>query len=147
MRSFVAAALVASLFHTAAAPSHAQPHGAGETVRGYFEALGKNDFQRALSLTVGAAQERTARMVGSLKSQARAADARVELKVRRLRVAERPERLEAGLPVPVDVDFDIDVVGRKWWFSKIARRLAGTAQFYVASSVEPRIVAIEGKLE
>jgi hypothetical protein len=77
----------------------------------------------------------------------RAADAKVELKVRRLRVAEREQQLEAGLPVPVDVDFDIDVVGKKWLFSKVARKLAGTAHFYVASLDRPRIVAIEGNLQ
>ena len=37
------------------------------TVRGYFEALGHNDFQRALALTQGAAQERTASLVGTLR--------------------------------------------------------------------------------
>jgi hypothetical protein len=112
-------------------------------VRGYFAALGRNDFQGALSLTLGAAQERTARMVGTLRQQAAAHRARVELRVKSVEVSPSTAR-EAGGAVPVDVKFDIDIVGRKWWFSRVARKLAGHAQFYVD---DQRIVAIEGKLE
>jgi hypothetical protein len=119
------------------------------TVRGYFEALGRNDFNRAISLTAGSAQQRTLRMVGTLKQQAAAAQAKVELQVKRVAVSHPPpERMAEGLPVPVDVEFDIAVVGRKWFFSKVARHLAGRAQFYVAAALPtPRIIAIEGKIE
>ena len=118
-------------------------------MRGYFDALGKNDFPRALSLTAGAAQSRTEHMMGTLKQQAAAAHARVELKVKHVEVSQAPpEHLAEGLPVPVDVQFDIDVVGRKWIFSRVARKLSGRAQFFVAcASPAPRIIAIEGKIE
>jgi hypothetical protein len=123
------------------APAHSQSGpDAVLTVRGYFDALGHNDFQRALSFTAGAAQERTANMVGTLKQQAAAANANVELKVK---------RVDVSLPVadngPVDVAFDIDVIGKKWIFKKVAKKIAGHAQFYVATDA-PRIVAIEGRL-
>jgi hypothetical protein len=116
------------------------------TVCHYFEALNRNDFGRALSLTAGAAQTRTQQMLGKLKHEADAADAEVELHVRRLAVAERPAA-QGG--VPVDVVFDIDVVGKRWFFSRVARRLAGTARFLVEPppSSAPRIVAINGALK
>ena len=120
--------------------AHAQPT-PEQTVRGYFDALGRNDFNRALSLTAGEAQERTARMVGTLQQQALANDAKVILKVKRVEVA--PQQAPDG---PVEVSFDIDVVGKKWIFSKVARKLNGRAQFYVDSDA-PKIVAIEGRID
>jgi hypothetical protein len=120
--------------------AHAQPS-AEQTVRGYFDALGKNDFNRALALTAGEAQARTARMVGTLQQQAAANDAKVILKVKRVEVA--PPQEPDG---PVEVSFDIDVVGKKWIFSKVARKLNGRAHFYVDSD-EPKIVAIEGRID
>jgi hypothetical protein len=116
------------------------------TVRGYFAALGRNDFQGALSLTEGAAQERTAHMVGTLREQAAAHSAKVELKVKRVEVSPPANEAEANGTVPVEVRFDIDVVGKKWLFHKVARTLAGKAQFYVNEDAA-RIVAIEGNLE
>jgi long-subunit acyl-CoA synthetase (AMP-forming) len=83
-------------------------------------------------------------MVGTLKRQAAAAGAHVELKVKQVRVQTAQRRAE-GLPVPVDVQFDIDVIGKKWIFSKVAKKLAGRAQFLVAGS--SRIVGIEGNIE
>jgi len=123
--------------------AHADP---AATVRGYFDALGKNDFPRALSLTAGEAQLRTAHMVGTLKQQAAAAKARVELKVKKVEVLPSPPPGADGT-VPVVVQFDIDVVGKKWIFSRVARKLAGRAQFYVAAAEPSRIVAIEGRIE
>jgi hypothetical protein len=146
MRPFgvsIVALLVALSCAVARADSASDPTA---TVRGYFEALAKNDYQRALALTQGAAQRRTATMVGALEKAAKAADAHVELKVRRVLVGPPPTRIEQGLPVPVDVTFDIDVVGKKWHFSKVARKLAGKAQFLVAGSAA-RILAIDGALE
>ena len=112
-------------------------------VRGYFEALGRNDFGHALSLTAGAAQARTLRMFQTLKQQAAEHSASVELKVRALRIAQRPS---AGTTVPVDVTFDIDVVGHKWMFSRVARKIAGSAQFLVEPSAQRGIVAILGSI-
>ncbi len=127
--------------------AHADPIGdPAATVKGYFAALGKNDFKRALALTSGTAQTRTENMVGSLNRQAAAAHAKVELHVRRVLVSPPAGQLADGLPVSVEVQFEIDVVGRRWIFSRVARKLNGRAQFYVACD-SPRIVAIEGKLE
>jgi len=117
------------------------------TVRGYFAALGNNDFKRALSLTQGDAQARTEHMVGTLHRQAAAAHARVELKVKKVEVSPPAAQTADGTPVPVEVTFYIEVIGKKWIFSRVARKLAGRAQFLVASaSPEPRIISIEGKL-
>ena len=144
------AALCVALFSY---PGHADsgadsPCDLAEPVRGYFQALARNDFPRAISLTVGAAQERTEHMVGTLRRQAAAAHAHVELKVRSVEVSPPSrDQVADGEPVPVDVQFDIDVVGRKWFFSRVARKLSGRAQFYVASAAPARIVAIEGNLE
>lgn len=155
MRLVAASVILASLLAWSPAPARADSASdsadqadAASTVRGFFDALAKNDFKRALSLTMGAAEARTARMVGDLRQQARDHHADVELKVRSLHVEPpRPEPLEAGLPVPVDVEFDIDVVGKKWVFRKVARKLAGRAQFYVGGAGAPRIVAIEGSID
>jgi hypothetical protein len=119
--------------------AHAQPS-PEQTVRGYFDALGRNDFRRALALTAGKAQARTAQMVGNLQQQAAANDAKVIVKVKRVDVA--PPAQPDG---PVEVSFDIDIVGKKWIFSKVARKLNGRAQFYVDAFL-PRIVAIEGRI-
>jgi hypothetical protein len=132
--------LVLSLARASSEPNRPD---AAATVRGYFDALSHNDFQRALSLTAGPALERTQKMVGTLRQQAAAAHARVELNVKRVEVS--PPQAVRTPPIPVEVSFDIDVVGKKWWFKKVARTLAGRAQFYV-DGVAPRIVAIEGRL-
>jgi hypothetical protein len=133
-----------ALLVSLAAPARAESLGSS-TVRSYFDALGRNDFARALSLTEGAAQQRTASIVNTIAKQAQAHNARVELKLRRLRLVEEPAAAPRA-PVPVAATFSIDVVGHKWFFSKVAHRLAGTAQFYVTPTAQPRIVAIEGNL-
>jgi hypothetical protein len=116
-------------------------------VRGYFAALERKDFGRALSLTAGSAQERTEHMVGRLNSEAAQHHAQVELRVRSLSVAEQPAAADAE-SVSVLVNFDIDVIGKKWIFRRVARRLSGTAQFFVEKeTAQPRIVAILGRLE
>ena len=98
-------------------------------MRGYFRALDRQDFSAALALTDGAAQTRTSQMVDTLKCEAAAHNARVEVRVTTLDVRTRGEPDERGVPVPVA--FHIDVVGHKWCFSKVARKLAGVARFYV----------------
>ena len=142
MRFFAAGLLAAA---TVAVPllGHAQSSPCA-AVRGYFEALARQDFSAALALTDGAAQTRTSHMVDTLKSQAAANPARVEVKVTGLAVREPGTPDARGVPVPVA--FHIDVVGHKWCFSKVARRLDGKARFYVDPSRPDRIVAIEGQL-
>ena len=137
---------VAPLLLVLAAPlavAHAEA-GPAAAVRGYFEALGRQDFGSALALTDGAAQARTSRMVDTLKSEAAAHHARVDVKVTKLDVREPGAPDEHGLPITVA--FHIDVVGHKWCFSKIARALDGVARFYFDPARPDRILAIEGRI-
>jgi hypothetical protein len=138
--------LVASLVAGPVSASRADS-GPTATVRDYFHALGHKDWGHALALTAGAAQARTAQILGTLQREAARADADVELKVRALNVAERPGASLGRRLIPVEVTFDIDVVGHKWFFKKVARHLAGTAQFYVSPRGPSRILAIDGSLD
>lgn len=117
-----------------------------QAVRGYFDALDHQDFQRALALTDGDAQASTSHMVSTLKREAAEHAARVEVKVKQLAVAP-PGLPQPGRGVPVPVQFHIDVVGHKWMFHKVARTLEGSARFWVDPAHADRIVAIEGRLE
>jgi hypothetical protein len=110
-------------------------------VRGYFAALERKDFDRALSLTAGAALTRTADMVGTLNREAANHHAEVELRVTKLELANPPSGPNGT--TPVKVNFGIDVIGKKWIFRKVARRLRGQAQFYVTAD---QIVAIDGQI-
>jgi hypothetical protein len=85
-------------------------------------------------------------MIDRLKKEAVAHKVTVEVRVKHLDVG------APGLPeprgVPVPVAFDIEVVSRKWWFSRIALRLNGEARFYIdATHPDDRIVAIDGNLD
>jgi len=146
MMRFIAPLLLAATIATPLSGAHADAAEASATaaVRGYFSALARQDFSRAIALTDGAAQQCTSRMVSKLKSEAAAHNARVEVKVTKVDVS-RPGAPEArGAPVPVA--FHIDVVGKKWCFSKVARQLDGVARFWVDPSRPDRIVAIDGRL-
>lgn len=125
--------------------AHAQGSPA-EAVRGYFQALDRQDFGRAISMTLGAAQQRTTHMVSTLRREAAAHDARVEVKVKALSVRS-PGVAQPGRGVPVPVQFHIDVIGRKWMFHRVARRLEGEARFWVDPQRPEHILAIEGRLE
>src|SRR5262249_22530724 len=127
-----------------AAPVARAEQAPAQAVRGYFAALEHKDWDRALALTSGPALDRTARMLGTLTTEARRHHADFELKVRALRV---DERAPAEVGVPVDVRFEIDVIGKKWIFRRLARKLTGYAQFIVEGESPPRIVAILGKID
>ena len=142
MRFFAAFVFVAATV-TVPLVSHAEPTPT-TAVRDYFQALGRQDFSRAIALTDGAAQTRTSRMVETLKSEAAAHHARVEVSVTHLDVRSPGAPEARGVPVPVL--FHIDVVGKKWCFSKVARTLDGEARFYIDPSRPDRIVAIEGRI-
>jgi hypothetical protein len=116
------------------------------TVRGYFAALEHKDFRGALSMTSGPALDRTRGLIGTLASEAARHHAEVELKVQKLTLAARAPD-DGG--VTVDVHFDIDVIGKKWFFRRVARKLSGDAQFVVDAhpSRPPHIVDILGKIE
>jgi hypothetical protein len=113
-----------------------------ETVRGFFDALEQKDFPRALAFTDGEAAMRIADLLGHIDAEAARHHAQIELKVRSLRLREGV--LDDGV-VPVQVRYEIDVIGRKWFFRKLARKLVGTAEFLVDGSA-PRITAIVGRL-
>lgn len=115
-----------------------------QTVRGFFSALEQHDFRGALALTEGKAAEVIHDLIQGIERQAARQHAAVELRVRELRLSE-PASDVAGQN-PVDVRFQIDVVGKKWMFSRVARTLSGSARFYVDDKA-PRIVAIVGQLE
>lgn len=137
--------LLLPLLAVLCAPLATAHAGATDAVRAYFQALDRQDFSRALAYTDGAAKGRTSRMVEQLKSEAAQHNARVEVKVKRLDVRS-PGVAEPGRGVPVPVAFRIDVVGHKFCFSKVARKLDGEARFYLDPSNPDRIVAIEGNL-
>ncbi|HZS40035.1 MAG TPA: hypothetical protein VFF06_24550 [Polyangia bacterium] len=132
----IAASLLLPAFARAGSPS--------VTVRGFFDALERKDFGRALALTGGDASLRITRLLGHIDAEAAQHHAQVEFKVRSLSVEERAPA-DSG-EILVDVSYDIDVIGKKWIFRKVARKLTGTAQFFVDASA-PRIVAIVGSLE
>jgi hypothetical protein len=136
--------LVSLLLVAAPLSSHAAELSATQAVRGYFEALNRQDFGQALALTCGEAQARTSHMVDKLKAEAAAHHARVEVRVRALDVRE-PGIVEPGRGVPVPVAFRIDVVGHKWCFSKV-RKLDGEARFWIDPERPDRILAIDGHL-
>jgi hypothetical protein len=117
----------------------------GETVRRYFEALGHQDFDGAIALTDGCARTRTSSMIDRLRKEAAVQRVTVEVRIRHLDVR-APGLLEPrGVPVPVA--FDIEIVGKKWCFSRIALRLNGEARFYIdPARPDDRIVAIDGSL-
>jgi hypothetical protein len=131
----LAAPVVAA--HAEAAPTDA--------VRTYFQALDRQDFGKALAICAGDAQQQTSTMVNKLRNEAAAHNAKVEVRVKHLDVR------SAGSPeargVPVSVAFHIDVVGKKWCFSKVARKLDGQARFFVDPARPDRIVAIDGRLD
>ncbi len=118
------------------------PPSASSTVRGFFDALERKDFPAALAFTDGEAAMRIADLLDRIDAEAERAHAQIELKVRRLRIAERAP--DDGM-VPVEVTYEIDVIGKKWFFRKLARKLVGTAEFLVDGRA-PRITAIVGRL-
>ena len=69
----------------------------------------------------------------------------MEVKVTKVDVRAAGAAEARGVPVPVA--FHIDVVGKKWCFSKVARQLDGEAMFWLDAAHPDRIVAIDGNLE
>lgn len=125
-------------------PSLARAGAPSSTVRDFFAALEHRDFPRALAFTDGTASGRVSRLLAHIDREAARHHAQVEFKVRSLRLSEgSPD--EAGA-TPVEVTYEIDVIGKKWIFRKLARKLTGTADFYVAENA-PRITAIVGQLD
>jgi hypothetical protein len=142
MRLVASLSLASSLL--VAAPAFAsQPGPSSLTVRNFFGALEQRDFGGALAFTGGDAQCTVARLLEKIRHEAARKHAKVELKVRNLQVVEHPAT--AG-QVPVEVTYQVDVIGKKWIFRRVARRLSGTAHFYVDEKT-PRIVTIVGHID
>ena len=137
----LAASTVLACLVTLSAPARASEP--ASTVRSLFAALERRDFGGALALTKGRAASVLSGMIDALDREAARRHVDVELKVRSLSVTERGR--DADGQTPVDVAYDIEVIGKKWLFQKVARRLSGTASFYVEERA-PRIVAIVGML-
>ena len=112
-----------------------------KVVRGWFAAIVRQDFGGAIALTRGAAQTRTERVVGELTLGAAAHHASLEVKVHKLDIQAPP----AGSTTPVTARFDIDVIGKRWVFHRLARKLTGVVKFHVAT--DQHITAIDGRLE
>ena len=98
------------------------------------------------ALTQGSAKARTSSMIDRLKKEAAEHHVNVEVRVKHLDVRTPGPPEPRGVPVPVA--FDIEVIGKKWCFSRIALRLNGEARFYVdPARPDDRIVAIDGRLD
>jgi hypothetical protein len=145
--------LLAGLCWLIPPPAHAQVAGqavpppiAANVVRSYFDAFRRFDRGALGRVTAGEANARTVKMLDTIKSEADRHNVGVELKVKDLHMT------TAG-PVdsltPVGVKFDIQVVAKKWFFSKVAKVLHGQATFFVGKNLArgditaPKIVGIE----
>ena len=103
-------------------------------VRGYFDALRRQDRRTLSGVTEGNAAAYTTQMLDRISDEAQRQDVGVELKVRNLVMYAAPPSEAA---TPVDVRFDIAVVAKKWFFHKVARVLKGHATFFVGKNVAP----------
>jgi hypothetical protein len=128
----------------AASPAASSQTCAARVVHGFFDAFEHRDFKRALGFTSGSANAATQKLLATLERRAAAQHAVLEIKVRRLELAERaPNALGQ---IPVDVAYDIDIFGRKWFLRWFGRRLSGKASFYIDAG-GPSIVVIDGHLD
>jgi hypothetical protein len=141
--SFAAICLVVSGLSGVAG---AREHAPDDTVRSFFRALERHDYALARALTVGAAEARLRWWLDNLESEAQANHAELRLHVRSLDISSQSAG-DGGDPVPVDVNYSIDVVGRRGWFQRVARRLSGQLRFLVSSAEPTRIESIEGGIE
>jgi hypothetical protein len=116
-----------------------------EVVRAFFDALSHRQLERAVGLTAGAARARVVTLLNTIIRKAEENDADFAPQVRSLEVAEA--EAAAGPASTVEVAFAIDVVGKKWFVSRVARTLGGKVQFVVSRAGPARIVDIVGKLE
>jgi hypothetical protein len=111
----------------------------GAPVERLFAALGRHDFKAALAQTSGAAAATLGGMLGSIDREAAKANAQVVLDVRDLHVSEGAA--DADGMVPVDVRYDIALVGKRSIFRRLVRHLTGTARIVVDRASE-RIVSL-----
>lgn len=130
------------------------PPVAATVVRAYFDAFGRQDAATLGAVTDGEAATDTRKMLQTIQSEAARHKVGVELKVKDLTVSPAAAvAADSESFTPVDVKFNIAVVAKKWFFSRVARHLTGTATFFVGKNVvrgdasAPRIVGIEFALK
>lgn len=144
----LALSLGAASAHAQAVTASVPPALAAGVVHGYFDALRRQDRRTLSGVTAGNAAAYTTQMLDRIHDEAARADVGVELKVRNLIVSAYPPNARV---TPVDVRFDIAVVAKKWFFSKVARVLKGRATFWVEKNLAPgqapRIVNMQFALE
>jgi hypothetical protein len=141
MRHFVRPLFVIATLLAAAVPARASCPTC--VVRDFFAALEQHDFVRARSLTDGAAADLIAEVLAAIDREAAQKHVQVELQVRRLDLVVQPAN-RAG-QIPIDVEYDVAVFGRKWLIRHLARRLNGTVRFLM-DGPSAHIAAIIGDL-
>ncbi len=135
--------LLVSLCATARAqPDPSAPAGAEGAVRRYFDALRRMDDRAVSAVTEGRATVDTRGVIAQIRDEARRNSVGVELKLAELHVVPIVDDTAAHAVAL----FDLRVIARKWFFSKVARELRGRATFTFASSVDdspPKITDIK----
>lgn len=125
------------------------PAAAAGVVRSYFEAFRRQDARALGQFTSGQASRRTHEVLERIWREAAEKEVGVELRLQHLALT--PRAPVDGME-PVEARFSIDVVAKKWFFSTVARRLAGHATFYVEpdparADAPAKIVGISLKLD
>jgi hypothetical protein len=150
-----AVALVLTLAFAFASPVAATPipstapAAAAGVVRSYFEAFRRQDARALGKFTSGQASRRTNEVLERIWREAAEKEVGVELRLQQLALT--PRAPVDGME-PVEARFTIDVVAKKWFFSTVARHLAGRATFYVEpdsarADAPAKIVGISLKLD
>jgi|SRR5579871_312366 len=101
-------------------------------VRSYFDALRRQDEATLRKFTVGDAAKDTHDVLARIHAEAKQKDVGVELRLSSLAVS--PRVTADSSTTAVDARFSIDVIAKKWFFTKVARELRGRATFYVGNN-------------
>jgi hypothetical protein len=101
---------------------------ATDMVRGYFDALRRQDRGALSAVTAGQAARDTGAMLDHIRGEAKRRRVDVELQLKDLAVSPSAQGT-------VEAKFDISVIAKKWLFSTVAQKLRGRATFYVGSNL------------
>ena len=137
----IMASLLLCLTAGAPAQASAPPSGAVAIVSHFFEAFAHLDSAQVTALTSGAASTDTNSIIDKIRAQARDKGVSVELRTAELRIG-RPCTL--GAMARVVVRFRIEVIAKKWIFTRVARELRGRATFDVTGTPANRSLHIVG---
>lgn len=119
---------------------------AAGVVQSYFDAFRRLDRHALDGVTVGKAADETRRMLDTLRAEAKRQNVGLELQVKDLSITPRGSQ---GGAMAVNAKFELAVVAKKWFFSKVARVITGTGTFYVGKNLaagdmtEAKIVGME----